>query len=155
MNLKKSVVLAVAAATFSAGMAMANPAADAIVADLQASNATNIQVKVGLFWIKAEAIVDGSKVERTYTLDGALRKEEVIVGGVKTENTYDATGALVGSQSSVGDQNGDDESVDGNEDDNGVDDSSDNDHGSSSDDDHGSDRKSSDHDKGHDGNDND
>ncbi len=141
--MKKSLIATTAALVFAAGTALASPQTDAIIADLQAMNATNIQVKVGMFRIKAEAYVNGTKIERVYSTDGTLLKEETIVDGVKVEKTFDANGNLISSD--MGDDHGGD-SLSGHDSDHG-DDHGGHDHGN---DDHGGDHHGGGHDSGDD-----
>ncbi len=116
MQFKKTLVLSVAAAILSTGMALANPTTDAIVADLQSQNATNIRVRVGMFSIKVKAFINGVKVEQVYTLDGVLKKQETKANGVETTTYYDAAGNVVDTVSGSDDLNGSD---DGNDSDGG------------------------------------
>ena len=145
--MNRKLMTTTAALFIAAGAALASPQTDAIVAELQAMNATNIQVKVGLFRIKAEAYINGVKVERTYSTDGTLLKEETIIDGQKVERVFDANGNPIRVE--MGDDHGDD--------DHGFDDSGnhdgDDDHDrshDSGDDDHGRDRHGDDHDRGRD-----
>ena len=130
MSFKKTLLTTTAAVVLSTGMAISSPESDAIVADLEAQNATNIQVKVGLFRIKVEATVDGQRIERVYTTSGDLRKEEIIVDGVKTETTFDADGNI--PKVEIDDEHDDDENDD---DDDDEDDDDDNDEGDDDEDD--------------------
>ncbi len=112
MQFKKTLVLSVAAAILSTGMALASPTTDAIVADLQSQNATNIKVRVGMFSIKVKAYINGVKVEQVYTLDGVLKKQETKANGVETTTYYDAAGNVVDTVSGSDDLNGSDDSND-------------------------------------------
>ncbi len=134
MSFRKTLLTTTAAVVLSTGMAMSSPASEAIVADLMAQNATNIQVKVGLFRIKVEAIVDGVKVERVYTTSGELRKEETVVDGVKTETTYDSDGNILKVETDD-DENDDENDDDSDEDDDDDDDEDDSDEDDDDDDD--------------------
>ncbi len=133
MQFKKTLVLSVAAAILSTGMALANPTTDAIVADLQSQNATNIKVRVGMFSIKVHAYINGVKVEQVYTLDGVLKKQETKANGVETTTYYDASGNIV-------------DTVTGSDDLSGSDDGNDDGRGHDSNDDNGSDDNNDSHD---------
>ena len=145
MELKKKLLMSASALLLSTGLAFASPVTDAIVADLEAQNATSIRVKVGLFSIKVEAIIDGAKVERSYTLEGVLRKEERKENGSETKTYYDEAGNIV-TVKTESDDDDDDDHKNGDDDDDSDDDSDDN----SDDDDDRDDDDSDDDDDGKD-----
>ena len=132
MKIRNMLFATTTIAALSAGAAFAGPVADAIATDLLAQGATSVEVKTGLFRIKVEAIIDGVKVERVYTLEGVLRKEETVVDGVETETTYDADGNVVkvevdDESHDEGDDDDDDDEDDDDEDDDDEDDDDDDD----------------------------
>ncbi len=138
MQFKKTLILSAAAAILSTGMALANPTTDAIVADLQSQNATNIKVRMGMFSIKVYATINGARVEQVYTLDGVLKKTETKANGVETTTYYDAAGNIIDTVTGSDD-------LGGGSDDNGMDDSNDNDHGGRGSDDNDSHDENDDH----------
>jgi hypothetical protein len=126
MKLKPIAALAAGAALIAtAGMAQSeNPVINAIVADLEASGYTYIEVDASPTRIEVEARGAMGQTERHYTADGVLLREETDENGVEIERVFDADGNV--TSETIDDNSSDDDGDDdGHDDDDGDDDDDD------------------------------
>lgn len=143
--MRKLILTTTAIFTLGAGAALAALTAESVVSSLQAQGFENMEIKVGLTTIKAEASKGADKYEITYDIEtGAIVKQEFYPGEgaevdpgveIKTGEDDDDHGKGSGHDDDEDDDDDDDEDDDDDHSGHGSDDGDDHDSG----DDHGSD----------------